>query len=206
MTIAALSGINCKAKASTGAPSAGTWVVGDLVCDSAGTYFICTASGTPGTWAQNATVGAWVDAGAWLASITGTGSNPTPGTIAVDKCQYLILGNGSAKTALIHYEGRTTTSGSSGSGDFLIPLPSGLTLDTSRITPDTGAVTSTTIHAALLPGSHSISNGSTAGWGPCYAYNSTKFRVNNQTGGWSSSAYGFGSAIGIGINIEIPIT
>lgn len=50
MTTAALRGINCTAKASTGAPSAGTWAVGDLVCDSAGTYYVCTAAGTPGTW------------------------------------------------------------------------------------------------------------------------------------------------------------
>lgn len=43
-------GINCTAKSSTGAPTTGTWAVGDLVCDSAGEYWRCTAAGAPGTW------------------------------------------------------------------------------------------------------------------------------------------------------------
>ncbi|MFI1194092.1 hypothetical protein ACH4T9_12655 [Micromonospora sp. NPDC020750] len=34
----------------TGAPTSGTWTTGDVVLDSAGAVFLCTAGGTPGTW------------------------------------------------------------------------------------------------------------------------------------------------------------
>jgi len=37
-------------KTSTGAPSSGTWAVGDLAIDSAGVWHLCTVAGTPGTW------------------------------------------------------------------------------------------------------------------------------------------------------------
>lgn len=37
-------------KTTTGAPTSGTWVAGDAIIDSAGTWHLCTAGGTPGTW------------------------------------------------------------------------------------------------------------------------------------------------------------
>jgi hypothetical protein len=37
-------------KATAGAPSTGTWADGDVVLDSAGTWHLCTAGGTPGAW------------------------------------------------------------------------------------------------------------------------------------------------------------
>jgi hypothetical protein len=40
----------CGYKATSGAPSTGTWSTGDLVLDSAGAWHLCTAGGTPGTW------------------------------------------------------------------------------------------------------------------------------------------------------------
>ena len=40
----------CGRSASTGAPTTGTWATGDAVQDSAGTVWLCTAGGTPGTW------------------------------------------------------------------------------------------------------------------------------------------------------------
>jgi hypothetical protein len=36
----------------SGAPVAGTFATGDLVIDQTGTVWICTAGGTPGTWAK----------------------------------------------------------------------------------------------------------------------------------------------------------
>ncbi|MBA3684649.1 MAG: hypothetical protein H0W72_05345, partial [Planctomycetes bacterium] len=37
---------------SSGAPSSGTYKKGAIYCDSAATLWVCTASGTPGTWSQ----------------------------------------------------------------------------------------------------------------------------------------------------------
>lgn len=37
-------------KATTGAPTSGTWQTGDVVMDSAKVWFLCTAGGSPGTW------------------------------------------------------------------------------------------------------------------------------------------------------------
>lgn len=47
-----LEGLNATVKATAGAPTTGTWAVGDLVADSNGVYWRCTAGGTPGTWAE----------------------------------------------------------------------------------------------------------------------------------------------------------
>lgn len=37
-------------RATTGAPTSGTWATNDFVLDSAGAPYLCTAGGTPGTW------------------------------------------------------------------------------------------------------------------------------------------------------------
>lgn len=37
-------------KTGAGAPTSGTWVAGDVVLDAAGFFWLCSASGTPGTW------------------------------------------------------------------------------------------------------------------------------------------------------------
>lgn len=36
----------------SGAPASGTFLTGDFVISQTGTIWICTAGGTPGTWAQ----------------------------------------------------------------------------------------------------------------------------------------------------------
>jgi hypothetical protein len=41
-----------------GAPSSGTWEKGTIIVDSTGAAYLCTASGTPGTWSQLSTSGA----------------------------------------------------------------------------------------------------------------------------------------------------
>lgn len=40
----------CGFKNTTGAPTTNAWTAGDVVLDSTGTWHLCTASGTPGTW------------------------------------------------------------------------------------------------------------------------------------------------------------
>ncbi|GAA3591345.1 hypothetical protein [Streptomyces osmaniensis] len=41
-------------KATPGAPTTGDWTAGDAVADSTGAWWLCTASGTPGTWTTGA--------------------------------------------------------------------------------------------------------------------------------------------------------
>jgi len=41
-------------KATPGAPTTGAWTAGDAITDSAGAWWLCTASGTPGTWTTGA--------------------------------------------------------------------------------------------------------------------------------------------------------
>lgn len=40
----------CGQRTSSGAPTTGTWAVGDAVQDSDGAWWLCTVAGTPGTW------------------------------------------------------------------------------------------------------------------------------------------------------------
>jgi hypothetical protein len=40
----------CGRRATTGAPTTGTWATGDAVQDSTGAWWLCTAGGGPGTW------------------------------------------------------------------------------------------------------------------------------------------------------------
>lgn len=93
-----LSAVNVRGvRASTGAPDSGTWVTNDLVIDSAGVVWLCTAGGTPGTWsaagpAPTALAGAngvtAVNLGARLVNggksveLAGRAANSTGGTLA----------------------------------------------------------------------------------------------------------------------------
>ena len=40
----------------SGHPASGTFAVGDFVIDQSGAQWVCTAAGTPGTWAQTGVV------------------------------------------------------------------------------------------------------------------------------------------------------
>ncbi|HJQ08017.1 MAG TPA: right-handed parallel beta-helix repeat-containing protein [Candidatus Saccharimonadales bacterium] len=51
----------------SGAPSSGTFLLGDFVIDQTGNIWICTAAGTPGTW-KAAAAGSFNFRGAWQAS------------------------------------------------------------------------------------------------------------------------------------------
>jgi hypothetical protein len=47
----------CGRLATAGAPTTGTWAAGDAVQDATGAWWLCTAGGTPGTWAGGAAGG-----------------------------------------------------------------------------------------------------------------------------------------------------
>jgi hypothetical protein len=66
--------------AGAGAPSAGTWIRGTLVIDSADVLWQCTASGTPGTWVRVVSTTPIVDAQTYTPR--GTSGPPTTGTWA----------------------------------------------------------------------------------------------------------------------------
>lgn len=60
----------------SGAPAAGTFVVGDFVIDQTGKVYICTTAGTPGTWTQ---VGGGSTPSKTLISSLTTGATPSSG-------------------------------------------------------------------------------------------------------------------------------
>jgi hypothetical protein len=76
-------------RTTAGPPTSGTWDAGDTVQDSTGAWWLCTASGTPGTWVTPAAPGSeWTPAdqglAAWSmdpASCTGSGTTLSAGFI-----------------------------------------------------------------------------------------------------------------------------
>lgn len=62
--------------------------------------------------------------------ITATTSNPSKGTVFVDKLWWRRVGD----SAEIRIEYRQTTGGTAGSGDYLFAIPSGLVIDINKVT------------------------------------------------------------------------
>lgn len=67
-------------------------------------------------------------------SITGSVSNPTKGTVAIDQALWRRIGD----SIEIIYTFKQTSAGSAGSGNYLFSIPSGMTMDTSKITVGNG--------------------------------------------------------------------
>jgi hypothetical protein len=72
----------------TGAPTTGTFAVGDYVVDQTGKVWVCTVAGTPGTWVQAAGGGGGVDSTA----IHQTGNESAAGTKTLTSADGLVLG------------------------------------------------------------------------------------------------------------------
>jgi hypothetical protein len=67
-------------RATPGPPTTGTWVAGDTAQDSRGAWFLCTAGGTPGTWAGSLDMGnGYVSTG----DVTLPGSTPWIGAVGL---------------------------------------------------------------------------------------------------------------------------
>jgi hypothetical protein len=77
-------GMRLKGATVSGPPAVGTWKAGDQVTDRAGAIWVCTVSGTPGTWVQSGGGGGGavdeVTAADASVDIGGTTSNPTVAT------------------------------------------------------------------------------------------------------------------------------
>jgi hypothetical protein len=86
----------------------------------------------PGSVIQGAVVGDWVS---FPMVIKGSVSDPTKGstTSGIDRASYRRVGD----SAEIHYDYRQTAAGSAGSGSYYFPLPTGLTIDTTKISTTT---------------------------------------------------------------------
>jgi hypothetical protein len=94
-------------RATTGAPTTGTWVAGDVVADSAFDLYLCTVSGTPGTWIGTPTAPeTWTD-------FPSLGTNVTQGT---PHAQYRLRGD------VVELRGQLAYSGAVGT---LSTLPTG---------------------------------------------------------------------------------
>lgn len=100
----------------SGAPTTGTFAVGDFVIDQTGLVWICTALGTPGTWGS-----APVDSGAWTSftpSWAASGSAPAIGN-------GVLVGFYKKLNRTVHVR-ISITSGSTtnyGSGTYVLGLP-----------------------------------------------------------------------------------
>lgn len=144
-------------------------------------------------------IGPWTDAGA--TTITATTSNPTKGTSSLDKIRWRQVGD----SMEIRVEYVQSGAGLAGSGDYLLQIPSGYSIDSSKVTFDTaveGGSSDYTLNNGL--GTASLNVTGNGFLGTVVAYDSTRVRVlglsvassipGNSTGAWGSSFYDLSSA------------
>jgi hypothetical protein len=82
----------------TGSPASGAHTIGDVAVDNSGTVWVCTASGTPGTWANvsaflvgtNGTASIGADVACATANTFADG--PTTGSIGANGQKFLVMG------------------------------------------------------------------------------------------------------------------
>lgn len=164
---------------------------------------------------SNATVASNSFGGAITATITGT-TAPTPSQNSTCKYNYSVIGN--TMYLQFSYMGGTNA-GSAGSGIYTWKLPAGYNIDTSLISVQNPAITTTTSPAKGTV----IGNSYIAQWGTTistsilvYAVNSTQFCAmvfqSQNTGSinaWhshSSTQFNYGSFLHQTINCSFPIT
>lgn len=99
-------------RATPGPPTSGTWVANMQVTDSLGVPWLCTVSGTPGTWVgpNGGTYGSFVD----VASLAANAGHGTPH-----------FQSRTAPGSMTELQGQLVMSGSVSSGGTLATLPSG---------------------------------------------------------------------------------
>ena len=116
---------------SSGAPASGTFAAGDFAVDQSGHIFVCTAGGTPGTWAN---------AGASAGVST---FNSRSGAVSPGNADYLAVATGglSGATTATRFAGATTGgapgSGTFATGDFTVDTTGKIFICTSGGSPGT---------------------------------------------------------------------
>ncbi len=117
----------------------------------------------------------WVDGG--VTSITATTSNPTkPSGIAIDK--YWYRRRGSVLDVRVEFAATNTTSAAAGSGDYLFNvIPSGLAIDTTKLTAYATVEGSGQFSNRNAVGSGSMGSATNSGAVTVSVYNSTSVRL-----------------------------
>ncbi len=136
----------------------------------------------------------WVDRGA--ITITGSTSNPTKGATSVDKMWTRRVGD----NLEVRVEYVQSATGTAGSGDYLISLPSGFSIDTNKVTADSaieGGAGSFTQNNSV--GLATIQNVNSAAVGSVFVHDATRLRIGlinseatgntNSVGVWASNYY-----------------
>lgn len=124
----------------------------------------------------------WTDGG--NITIQGTTSNPSKGTTALDKFRYRRVGG----NLEVRFEYRQTAAGgSAGTGDYIfIAIPSGLTIDTTQLTADTGVEGSGFFTFDNVVGTCLIGDTANCGSGVVCVYDGTRVRLGAVLGPSSS--------------------
>jgi hypothetical protein len=115
----ALSAVRWVGGTASGAPSSGTFVVGDWVVTQNGHIFVCTVAGTPGTWVDAGSYGSG-GGGATLAANTFTGVQTAPAFSSSG-----LTGATSGSRFVGATAGGAPASGTFVVGDFIIDRASG---------------------------------------------------------------------------------
>lgn len=152
----------------------------------------------------------WIDAGTITIGAVTTG--PTKGTVTRDKVFWRYDG----QDALIHYQYYHAAGGAAGSGDYLISIPAAVGLvDTNIIAAHTGSINTQqniAVASKIFGEASSGVAGTNQGYGQCYLYSTTQFRIlwglyGAASAGVWGSAYNqlSGANFGFGITIRVPI-
>ena len=117
----------------SGAPGSGTFVTGDFIVDQSGKVWVCTAGGTPGTWAN-------------AGSSSGVSTfNSRSGAVTPGNADYLAVPTGglTGATAAVRFVGGTASgapgSGTFSTGDFIIDQSGHIYVCTAGGSPGTWA-------------------------------------------------------------------
>ncbi len=166
---------------------------------------------SPTTLSYGTPITDWQNAGP--ITIGATTTAPTKGTISRDALLWRRVGNGIEVDLQYHQ----TTGGSAGSGEYLISLPAGLSIDTNIKPSFNGSFGSVSTGGAPAQGHPSflgygtIGDGTARGGFVGYAYSSTQIRfvaeISYSTYDiWKSSSFALSIAtLGFGAKLFIPI-
>lgn len=142
--------------------------------------------------------------------ITGTSSNPSYGSTTHNKAQWRRVGGNME----IRWDYRQTTAGGAGSGAYLFNLPSGYSIDTTKVTATTGASTNdaASMSASVVGSGGVIGVGSTAGTLLPQVYDTRKLKLcivpdAAQTYAYASSSFApfSTSSLTFNFNASVPI-